>query len=191
MIGVDVARFGDDKSALFFRHGRDGTPRPYERYAGLDTMALAAKVAERIGTWDPDAVFVDEGGVGGGVVDRLHQLGHAQVIGVNFGGKADRGGSGALAGNKRSEMWISARDWLQRGSLPKDELLAAELTGPMYSYNAANALLLEPKADMKRRGIPSPDVADAFALTFAYNVARWEEPGEPLPDYGRSSVTGY
>ena len=77
VIGVDVARFGDDKSALFFRHGRDGTPRPYERYAGLDTMALAAKVAERIGTWDPDAVFVDEGGVGGGVVDRLHQLGHA------------------------------------------------------------------------------------------------------------------
>ena len=74
---------------------------------------------------------------------------------------------------------------------PMDELLAAELTGPMYSYNAANALLLEPKADMKRRGIPSPDVADAFALTFAYNVARWEEPGEPLPDYGRSSVTGY
>ena len=61
----------------------------------------------------------------------------------------------------------------------------------MYSYNAANALLLEPKADMKRRGIPSPDVADAFALTFAYNVARWEEAGEPLPDYGRSSVTGY
>ena len=96
-----------------------------------------------------------------------------------------------VAGNKRSEMWLSARDWLQRGSLPKDELLAAELTGPMYSYNAANALLLEPKADMKRRGIPSPDVADAFALTFAYNVARWEEPEEPLPDYGRSSVTGY
>ena len=115
MIGVDVARFGDDKSALFFRHGRDGTPRPYERYAGLDTMALAAKVAERIGTWDPDAVFVDEGGVGGGVVDRLHQLGFRRVIGVNFGGKADRGGTGSGAGNKRSEMWLSARDWLQRG----------------------------------------------------------------------------
>ena len=83
-------------------------------------------------------------------------------------------------------------DWLQRGSLPKDELLAAELTGPMYSYNAANALLLEPKADMKRRGIPSPDVADAFALTFAYNVARWEEAEEPVAfEAGRSLVTGY
>ena len=192
VIGVDVARFGDDKSVLYFRHGRDGNPRRYERYAGLDTMALAAKVAERIGSWVPDAVFVDEGGVGGGVVDRLHQLGHHQVIGVNFGGKADRGGTGANAGNKRSEMWISARDWLQRGALPKDELLAAELTGPMYSYNAANALMLEPKADMKRRGVPSPDVADAFALTFAYNVARWGEvEDEAAPECGRSTVTGY
>ena len=50
-------------------------PRPYERYAGLDTMELAAKVAERISVWSPDAVFVDDGGVGGGVIDRLHQLG--------------------------------------------------------------------------------------------------------------------
>ena len=66
VIGVDVARFGDDKSALYFRHGRDGNPRPYERYAGLDTMALAAKVAERISLWNPDAVFVDDGGVGAG-----------------------------------------------------------------------------------------------------------------------------
>ena len=97
------------------------------------------------------------------------------MIGVNFGGKADRGGEGSKAGNKRSEMWLSARDWLQRGALPKDELLAAELTAPMYGYNAANALMLERKVDMKRRGVPSPDVADAFALTFAYPVARWED----------------
>ena len=61
----------------------------------------------------------------------------------------------------------------------------------MYAYNAANALMLEPKADMKRRGIPSPDVADAFALTFAYAGARWEEEDEPAPDFGRCAVTGY
>ena len=191
MIGVDVARFGDDKSALYFRHGRDGHPRPYERYAGLDTMELAAKVAERISIWSPDAVFVDDGGVGGGVVDRLHQLGFGRVIGVNFGGKADRGGAGLRAGNKRSEMWLAAREWLQRGALPRDELLAAELTAPMYAYNAANALMLEPKADMKRRGVPSPDVADAFALTFAYPVQRWDEEDEPAPDFGRCASTGY
>ena len=152
---------------------------------------LAAKVAERISHWSPDAVFVDDGGVGGGVVDRLHQLGFREVIGVNFGGKADRGGAGLRAGNKRSEMWLAAREWLQRGALPRDELLAAELTAPMYAYNAANALMLEPKADMKRRGIPSPDVADAFALTFAYPVARWEDEDEPAPEFGRCPVTGY
>ncbi len=61
----------------------------------------------------------------------------------------------------------------------------------MYAYNAANALMLEPKADMKRRGVPSPDVADAFALTFAYAVQRWEEETEPEPWTGRSLVTGY
>ena len=154
-------------------------------------MELAAKVAERISIWSPDAVFVDDGGVGGGVVDRLHQLGFGQVIGVNFGGKADRGGAGLRAGNKRSEMWLAAREWLQRGALPRDELLAAELTAPMYAYNAANALMLEPKADMKRRGVPSPDVADAFALTFAYPVQRWDEEDEPAPDFGRCRSTGY
>ena len=180
MIGVDVARFGDDKSALFFRHGRDGTPRPYERYAGLDTMALAGQGRRADRRLGPGRGLRRRGR---GRRRRGRPAAPArprsQVIGVNFGGKADRGGAGAHAGNKRSEMWLSARDWLQRGSLPKDELLAAELTAPMYSYNAANALMLEPKADMKRRGIPSPDVADAFALTFAYNVARWEEAEEP------------
>ena len=112
------------------------------------------------------------------------------MIGVNFGGKADRGGAGLRAGNKRSEMWLAAREWLQRGTLPRDELLAAELTAPMYAYNAANALMLEPKADMKRRGVPSPDVADAFALTFAYPVQRWDEEDEPAPDFGRCRSTG-
>jgi hypothetical protein len=61
----------------------------------------------------------------------------------------------------------------------------------MYTYNAANALMLEPKADMKRRGVPSPDVADAFALTFAYAVQRWEEEDEPAPEFGRCASTGY
>jgi phage terminase large subunit len=192
VIGVDVARFGDDRSAIFYRHGRNGTPRPYEVFSGIDTMALAGKVAERISRWSPDAVFVDEGGVGGGVVDRLHQLGFSQVIGVNFGARSDLRPSGARAGNKRSEMWLAARDWLGRGALPPDEALAAELTAPMYSYNAGNEVMLERKQDLKRRGLPSPDVADAFALTFAYPASRasWLEE-EPDSSCGRSPTTGY
>ena len=125
-------------------------------------------------------------------LDRLHQLGFSQVIGINFGAKSDLRPDGARTGNKRSEMWLAAREWLSRGALPQDELLAAELTAPMYSYNADNAVMLERKQDMKRRGIPSPDIADAFALTFAYPASRWAEPEEaPESDYGRSLVTGY
>jgi hypothetical protein len=78
--------------------------------------------------------------------------------------------------------------------LPQDELLASELTAPMYKYDAQNAILLERKEDMKKRGSPSPDIADAFVLTFAYPVSssvndEWD--GHEENDQGRSSVTGY
>ena len=168
VIGVDVARFGDDKSVIFFRQGRDGSVLPYERHAGWDTMQLAARVADWIQRWYADAVFIDDGGVGGGVVDRLHHLGFRSVHGVNFGGRSDYGLTRERASNKRTEMWLSARHWLAGGALPKDARLAAELAAPMYRYDANNALVLEPKAEMRKRGIPSPDIADALALTFAY-----------------------
>ena len=91
-------------------------------------------------------------------------------------------------------MWLSAREWLANGTLPQDERLAAELTAPMYGYDAQNAVVLERKRDMKKRGVPSPDVADAFALTFAYAVHRWGEEERADDDdayLGRSGTTGY
>lgn len=193
VIGVDVARFGGDASAIFFRHGRDGHPVPYERHSGWDTMQLAARVAEWVHRWRADAVFVDDGGVGGGVVDRLHQLGLPMVRGVNFGGRPDYAPTGERAANKRTEMWLTARGWLERGSLPKDDRLAAELSAPMYRYTAQNALMLERKEEMRKRGVPSPDVADAFVLTHAYPVwSREEGAGDAQDcDLGRSPVTGY
>jgi hypothetical protein len=195
VIGVDVARFGDDKSAIYFRHGRNGTPIPYERLFGWDTMQLAARVADWIHRWRPDAVFVDDGGVGGGVVDRLRQMGFSIVQGVNFGARSDSPRTGEKAGNKRTEMWLTARAWLETGNLPRDNLLAAELSAPMFSYNAQNALLLERKEEMKKRGIPSPDVADAFALTFAYPAmglaAEGEHDEEDHGATGRNTTTGY
>ncbi len=196
VIGVDVARFGDDRSVIYFRQSRDGAPIPYERLSGWDTMQLAARVADWIRRWNPDAVFIDDGGVGGGVVDRLRQLGFMMAQGINFGAKSDSTRTGEKAANKRTEMWLTARSWLESGSLPRDNLPGAELSAPMFSYNAQNALLLERKVDMKKRGIPSPDVADAFALTFAYPVMdsdaeeifneEWEAAWN-----GRSPVTGY
>jgi hypothetical protein len=193
VIGVDVARFGNDKSVIYFRQGRHDYPIPFERHAGWDTMRLAARIAEWIHRWHPDAVFVDDGGVGGGVVDRLHQLGFHIVQGVNFGMRSDSGRTQENASNKRTEMWLSARDWIAGGALPDDDRLAEELTAPMCGYDAKNALVLERKDSLRKRGIPSPDIAGAFALTFAYPVWPQEDEEEPDTafDIGGSSTTGY
>lgn len=194
VIGVDVARFGEDKSVIYFRQGPNADPIPYERYSGMDTMELAARVAHWCNHWRPHAIFVDDGGVGGGVVDRLRQLGY-RAQGINFGSKSDSPRSGERAANKRTEMWLNARAWIERGHLPADELLATELTAPLYNYDAHNAIMLEKKDDMRKRGIPSPDVADAFALTFAYpvRVDEYEEPEffDEFTESGIDSATGY
>lgn len=175
VLGVDVARFGDDKSVLRFRKGRDARSIPAIEYRNLDTMQLAARVAEVLDGRHPkveidmiDACFIDGGGVGGGVIDRLRQLGH-DVIEVNFGSKA----ADKRYANKRAEMWGTMRDWLETGVLGSDEVeLEQDLIGVEYGFNANNAIQLERKEDMKKRGLSSPDDGDALALTFAYPVER-------------------
>lgn len=172
IIGVDVARFGEDASVIWGRKGRDARSTPPILLRGVDTMVLAARVAEEYLRTRADAIFVDEGGVGGGVVDRLRML-HVPVVGIQFGGKADRVGvEGDLSryANKRAEMWGSMREWLKGGAIPDSNDLADELVGPQYALNLRDEIQLERKADMKKRGLASPDQADALALTFAYPV---------------------
>lgn len=168
LVGVDVARFGGDQSVIRTRLQRDGRTWPPKRYRELDTMQLAARVGEHINELKQLGlkviVFVDGGGVGGGVIDRLRQLGH-DVIEVNFGGKPDDPKKYA---NKSAEMWDRVKVWLPTGHLEADELLATDLTGREYGFNAADQIVMEKKEDMKRRGLASPDDADALALTFAY-----------------------
>lgn len=174
VIGVDVARFGDDKSVIIVRKGRDARTHPMVKLRGSDLMATAARVFAVWQELRADALFVDDGGVGGGVTDRLRQLG-VPVIGVNFGGKPDRisyDGAGLKYANKRAEMWGNMRSWLESGgALPDDNEIVDDLTGVEYGYDAANNIQLERKADMKKRGLASPDIGDALALTFAYPVA--------------------
>ena len=79
-------------------------------------------------------------------------------------------------------MWGFIKDWCAAGCLPDDRDLAADLTGVEYGYDAANALLLERKQDMRRRGLASPDDGDALALTFAYPVAQRDEADERRPE---------
>jgi hypothetical protein len=166
IIGVDVARFGDDASIVALRRGRDARTIEWSKYRSIDTMQLAARVAEIVKLHQADTVFVDGGGVGGGVVDRLRQL-HVDCIEVNFGSKAED----ARYNNKRAEMWGNMRDWLQGGAIPTDRELVDDLIGVEYGFTPTNKIQLEKKEDMKKRGLASPDLADALALTFAYPVA--------------------
>lgn len=169
LVGVDVARFGADQSVIRTRMGRDARTWPPKKYRNVDTMQLAALVGEHINELKRLGlrrvlVFVDGGGVGGGVVDRLTQLGH-DVIEVQFGGKADNPRDFA---NKAAEMWHRGREWLKVGCIDRDEDLAAELTGREYSYTTEDKLQLERKEMMFARGLSSPDDADALMLTFAH-----------------------
>jgi len=168
LMGIDVARFGSDSSVFQFRRGRDARTIKPMRFKGLDTMALAGEAATAIERIKPDAVFVDGGGVGGGVVDRLKMLGY-RVIEVQSGEKA-RDEERYL--NRRIEMWDAMREWLVYGCIDKDESLIDDLTGPEYAVHLKGQLKLEGKDAMRKRGLPSPDNGDALALTFAEPVAR-------------------
>ncbi len=161
-IGVDVARFGFDKSALCVRQGeRVLAAWSYER---MDTMRLVFEVQRAVREWNAEAVFVDEGGVGGGVVDRLRELG-APVYGVHFGGSAQRP---TRFHNRRSEIFWELRRLfdLKAIAIPRDEELAGQLLGLRYDISSSGQVRLEGKREMRKRGMPSPDKADALALAF-------------------------
>jgi phage terminase large subunit len=175
ILGVDVARFGEDRTTFAPRQGR--VCYPMKVFRNLDVMQVADQVAYSIERWKPDAVFIDQTGIGAGVVDRLRQLGHV-ILGVDFGGRALTP-SPKLA-NRRAEMWWRLSEWVKTGGLPKDDELVSELAGPTYHFDTASRIQLESKDDMKKRGLPSPDKADALALTFAAPVQRrpFELPGQ-------------
>ncbi len=161
-MGVDVARFGNDKSVICLRRG-DRVERliTFER---KDTMRLADEVRELAETLRVPAIFVDETGVGGGVVDRLKQL-RVPVIGVEGGGRAYR--PAQFADMRAETFWELARR-LREGqmSLPPDDDLAGQLLAQRYDISSAGRIHLESKATLRRQGVPSPDKADALALAF-------------------------
>lgn len=166
VLGVDVARFGDDQSVIVVRQGT--CLEKIYKYREKDTMQLADLVLEQIKRWEPQTVFVDEIGIGAGVVDRLHQLGYRFVLGVNSGNKANDENQYY---NLRAEMWGKIRDWLPHAVLPKDDdELRMDLIGPEYGFDGRNRIQLEKKKDMKNRGLASPDIGDALAMTFAVDV---------------------
>lgn len=187
VFGIDCARFGDDESVLAIRCGLDARSRCWQSWRGVDAMHLAGDIALAAQRWQPDAIMVDAGNIGAAIVDRLRQLvGDIPVIEVWFGGEGRDAelepGVSVHCANKRAEIWTRMRAWLRRGAIPDQPRLRDDLAGPTYGFAADDTRVrLERKAEMKRRGLPSPDWADALACTFAEpvlprRVPNWLDP---------------
>ena len=162
IIGVDVARFGDDQTVIAVRAGDSIVS--IKKWQHADLMTTTGSIALTAKSYQLPAINVDVGGMGAGVVDRLRELGFT-VNAIDFGGKSAR----KDCANKATEMYFNLRDMLQAGelTLPDDELLAAELSTRKYSVDSAGRFILERKSDYKKRIGHSPDTADAVALCFA------------------------
>lgn len=172
IFGVDVARFGDDKSAIAIRQGR--VCHQIKTFGNTDTMGVVGMVYRLIQEWRPQRVFIDEIGLGAGVVDRLREIGYGDIVsGVN---SASRALDPEHYYNRRAEMYCLLRDWLENESpqLPPDEAapsLLRDLAGTTYRYDTVNGRYrLDPKEDIKKSLGWSPDAGDALALTFAAPV---------------------
>jgi hypothetical protein len=165
VIGVDVARFGDDKTVICKRQGK----MVFEliKVKGMDTIVCANRVAHEINDFNPDAVFLD-GGYNPGVIDTLRSWKHI-VTEVKFGARARDENEYS---NVRTEIWDTLRLELESGlSLPDDDELLAEIVAATYTYDKKGRKILEPKEKMKERlNGASPDCGDAVALTFTAPV---------------------
>lgn len=166
--GLDVARFGSDRSALCKRQGNAVT-EPIKTWKNLDLMQLTgAVVAEYevlIPSQRPEEILVDSIGLGAGVVDRLKELG-LPARGINV---AESPAMGGTYRNLKAELWHKAKAWLEQRDcrMPKDEALIGELAAVRYSFTSNGKIQIEGKDEIRKRGLPSPDRADAFCLTFA------------------------
>jgi hypothetical protein len=174
VIGVDIARFGENSSTICIRQGRK--VYPIDVLPKQDLMATAHYVAEVIKKERPVQVFVDGSGIGAGVVDRLRQL-NFQVVDVNGGNQS----MNPRFLNKRAEMWWEMKEYVEGlCELPPDKRLKEELTCVEYSFTDKGRIRLERKEDILDEYGFSPDRADALAMTFAYPIADFSETGVEL-----------
>jgi hypothetical protein len=166
VLGVDVARFGDDQSVLYPRRGLDARSILPMTFQGISTDRLVDKILDFCSQQRVEMIFVDGAGVGGGVVDMLRRH-NMPVEDIQFGGRAEGNKDQIRYARKRSEMWGNLREALKYLAIPPSNELRDQLIGPEYDFNLKGELQLEKKSDMKRRGLASPDIADALALTYA------------------------
>jgi hypothetical protein len=186
--GIDVARYGSDASVVYFRKGHDARTIPPQIYRGLSIAELEDRVVWLCNTYHPVQLFVDGGGVGGGLIDHLRRR-NLLVIDVQFGSKADQGIDQVRYANKRAEMYGLLRRDLDYLCLPSNQELKDQLTSFEYAFNPRGEILLESKDSLRRRGIQSPDIADALATTYAAEIAMlpalspWVQPQGAISEY--------
>ena len=183
VVGLDIARFGDDATVFCLRRGKKCLK--FEVYRKEDVVAVANIATNMIETYHPVRVFLDVGGVGGGVYDILKSRGLNHIVkGINFGAKAINDERYA---NRRAEMWDRMRSWIEdEADLVGDEMLFDELTSVSKKYDFRGRLVLEEKDEVKKRIGRSTDMADALALSFAETVCVNHFKGNDLAKEGVS-----
>lgn len=177
--GLDVARFGDDRTALVKRYGNT-VLEAGQSWRGKDLMTVAGMIKreydETPDRLKPHSIMVDSIGLGAGVADRLreHSL---PVCDVNVGESAPNDDKFVRL---RDELWWKGREWFlgRDVAIADDPTLVAELSAVKYDYTSSGKIKIEQKDDLKKRGLRSPDIADAFLLTFAMGeqTSQWFKP---------------
>ena len=173
VLSCDVARFGEDETAITERIGH--TVLSIERVGQQDTQTTALRLAARLTKYSAAYAVVDVIGVGGGVVDRLREMGH-EVVSFNSAAHADQmDHSGEFSfPNTRSAAWWNLRELLDPSNpttdlaLPDDEILKAELTSPRWRVASGAKIVVEPKEETKKRIRRSPDSADSVVMSLFY-----------------------
>lgn len=167
VFGVDVARFGGDRSVICKRQGN--VVIEIIARTGNDLMETTGWVISEARKDNPSEILVDSIGVGAGVADRLRELKY-NVRDVNV---AESAALNPQAARLRDELWLTCRDWLQQRAckLPKMDELRVELSAPLYKFNSNGTYKIEAKDEMRKRIRRSPDLADALCLTFAGDAA--------------------
>lgn len=169
--GLDVARFGADRTALCKRAG-NALLEPVRHWSGKDTMQVAGlvKLEYDAAKVKPAVICVDVIGIGAGVVDRCRELG-LPVVAVNV---AESPSVEDRYNRMRDELWFRARHWFEGRDvrMVADESLIAELTLPSFRITSAGKIQVESKDELRKRGVVSPDLADSFCLTFAQGVGQ-------------------
>ncbi len=164
IIGVDVAISDRDRTAIIRRKGRHAYN--LERFNNYNTMEIVGRIKRIINQENPQKVYIDCIGIGAGVVDRLQEMGFTCVEGVNVARSAN---DKERFKNLRAELWSDMRDWFY-GELPvqvpNDDELHGELCSLGFKENSSGQLQIESKDDLRGRGLPSPDLADALAMTY-------------------------